>query len=86
MPGLGPLRTAAKLGRLTQHVQRPDGVGFERLDGVVHVVGRRGWGGQVVDLIHCGQSQAVTSKENTGNQTPKLDRVTKVLASLSLKF
>lgn len=52
--------------QLTQHVERPDGVGLQRLDGVVHVAGRRGWRRQVVDLVHCGgKTTPVTSTENT---------------------
>lgn len=52
--------------QLTQHVERPNGVGLQRLDGVVHVAGRRGWRRQVVDLVHCGgKTTPVTSTENT---------------------
>ncbi len=38
---------------LTQHVQSANSVGLERFDGIVHVVRRRGWRCQVIDLVHC---------------------------------
>ena len=53
-PGPNTLTVCRTRGRLTQHVQGPDGVGLQCLDGVVHVVGRRRRRGQVVDLVHCG--------------------------------
>ena len=36
----------------TQHVDGAHSVGLDGLDGVVHVVGWRGGGRQMVDLIH----------------------------------
>lgn len=38
---------------LTKHVESSDGVGLQCFNWIVHVVGRRGWRCQVVDLVHC---------------------------------
>ncbi len=39
-------------GAAYQYINRADGVGLNCFDCVVHVVGRRGWRRQMVDLIH----------------------------------
>lgn len=44
---------------LTKHVQSANSVGLECFDRVVHVVGRRGWRCQVIDLVHCKEQENV---------------------------
>ena len=40
-----------------QHVDGAHGVGLDRLDRVVHIVRRGGWGGQVIDLVHLDEER-----------------------------
>lgn len=47
------LHSASHIFVLTEHVESADGVGLYCFDGVVHVIGGRGWRRQVIDLIHC---------------------------------
>lgn len=45
------------LNVLTKHVKSANGVGLDCFDGIVHVVGRRGWRRQVIDLVHCKEQE-----------------------------
>lgn len=42
---------------LTKHVKSTNSVRLDCFDGIVHVVGRRCWRRQVIDLVHCEKQE-----------------------------
>lgn len=51
------MNTVSSMHLLTKHVQCTNGVGLQGFDGVIHIVRRRGWRCQVIDLIHCEKQE-----------------------------
>lgn len=56
-PILPLFELVSSMDLLTKHVKSANGIGLECFDGVIHVVGRRGWRSQVINLVHCEEQK-----------------------------